>query len=220
MTPPSPFQPRLLAAFLLAALALTACETPSPETLETVETAPADPPLIAPRASAVHMNRRTDHYDVRGTTAEEIHAEMRRRGPRGDDRVYFGRTAWDARWELTYAERSGSCRMRRADVWINVEQTLPRWQPEGRAKAALAQQWDAFLHALRRHEDGHEALAEQAGYEILRQINNLEAATCVVLKQKAHALARAALRRGLEANKRYDARTRHGRTEGVRWPPR
>ena len=190
--------------------------------------APAGDAAAAPAtpvpASELHVNRTETFYDVTGRTARALLHDLTRRGPRIGSRRHFGRTAWTARWHIKYeapaggASREAPCRMRRADVFLNVDVTLPRWEAPSDASPSLRRDWNSFTDALAFHEREHEESIISAGRRVVRALDGLEAPSCPALEKKAEAEARAIIERARDYNRRYDERTGHGETQGARWP--
>jgi predicted secreted Zn-dependent protease len=174
-------------------------------------------------SSKVHVNRTETFYDVTGRSEQALLRDLTRHGPRVGAERRFGRTAWTARWEIAYRTpppgSNAPCRMRRADVHLDVEVTLPRWNAPDDAPAALRRDWASFTDALAFHEREHRESIVNAGRRLVRALEGLEAPTCTALEEKAGAEARTIIKEARAYNRRYDERTDHGRTQGARWPP-
>jgi predicted secreted Zn-dependent protease len=173
-------------------------------------------------SSELHVDRTERFYDVTGRTEQALLRDLTQRGPRVGAARRFGRTAWTARWEIAYARPpAGSdapCRMRRADVYLDVVVTLPRWDAPDEAPAALQRDWASFTDALASHEREHRESIVSAGRRMVRALEKLQAPSCTALKEKAGAKARAIIEEARAYNRRFDERTDHGRTQGARWP--
>lgn len=190
-------------------------------------TAPADTSSSARTtapSSELHVNRTETFYDVTGRSERALLRDLTRRGPRVGAERRFGRTAWTARWEIAYHEPApGSdapCRMRRADVYLDVQVTLPRWNAPAEAPAALRRNWSSFTDALAFHEREHRESIVSAGRRVVRALEGLKAPSCAALEEQAHTEAQAIVEEARAYNRRFDERTDHGRTQGARWPPR
>ena len=176
--------------------------------------------------SELHVNRTETFYDVTGRSWEALLEDLTQRGPRIGTKRHFGRTAWTARWEIAYARpAAGSpqampCRMQHADVYMDVEVTLPRWDAPGDAPASLRRDWKSFVEALAFHEREHQESIISAGRRVVRALETLKASSCSALQKKANAKARPIIEEARDYNRRYDERTDHGRTQGARWPLR
>jgi predicted secreted Zn-dependent protease len=78
---------------------------------------------------------------------------------------------------------------------------------------------DAYMAALRLHEDGHRRIAIEAGYEILQAINALPAySSCSELELAADAVGESILEQYRRQEAVYDQNTGHGATQGVHFP--
>lgn len=168
--------------------------------------------------SGLEVRTEREYYDVEGTTAEEVLASMRQGARELEGDAAFAWTAADTEYQYRYAadRAEGRCRMSQVDVLVRVTVTLPRWTPR-RASWALRNQWNDYLRALERHEDGHVRLARRGGERILRSLEGLRAPSCEALGERAKAEAERILGRIDEEQRRYDEETRHGQTQGVIW---
>jgi len=185
--------------------------------------APGDTASAAASTSELHVNRTETFYTVTGRTEQALLRDLVQHGPRSDG---AGRTAGTARWEVVYEQprrgdhpvRDAPCRMRHADVYLDVEVTLPRWTDSERAPAALRRKWSSFRDALAFHEREHQESIISAGRRVARALEDLTAASCSALEEKADTQARSIIEEARRYNRRFDERTRHGRTQGARWP--
>ena len=75
------------------------------------------------------------------------------------------------------------------------------------------------MTALQTHEDGHKEIGIQAGHDILRTLEGLPSyPTCDELEEAADAAGEGVLDRYREQEIIYDQTTRHGATQGARFP--
>ncbi|PSQ83866.1 MAG: hypothetical protein BRD44_02980 [Bacteroidetes bacterium QS_7_67_15] len=240
--PPLPRALALLLAVLLAACGGGERSASSPQALdasaETTSTsgrasgqaagasarpAPGDTASAAASTSELHVNRTETFYTVTGRTEQALLRDLVQHGPRSDGARHFGRTSWTARWEIVYEQasrpaREAPCRIRRADVYLDVEVTMPRWNAPSNAPAALRRDWSSFLDALAFHEREHQESIISAGRRVARALEDLTATSCSALEEKADTQARSIIEEARRYNRRFDERTRHGRTQGARWP--
>ena len=185
----------------------------------------SSPPFRPARSSEVHVDHTETFYDVTGHSAHTLLRDLTRRGPRIGSRRHFGRTSWTAHWRIEYQEPAGGradsapCRIRRTDVHLDVEVTLPRWDAPARAPTPLRRDWKSFIDALAFHEREHKESIISAGHRVMRTLDSLQAPSCPALKKKAETRARTIIERARRYNRRYDKRTDHGKTQGARWPP-
>jgi predicted secreted Zn-dependent protease len=159
------------------------------------------------------------YYDVFGTTGKEIRREINLKGPIGKrGKPVDGRTQWHVGWKYRYSPSAGGCQFTRIEVTLTGVITLPRWANE-RPTGTLTDQWRRYLAALRRHEDGHYANGRRAAEEIEAlgrsfRIADRCSAIAQAFKEQAHSI----MEKYNAADRAYDLETRHGRTEGVKFP--
>ncbi|MEO1719951.1 MAG: DUF922 domain-containing protein [Pseudomonadota bacterium] len=137
-------------------------------------------------ASRPSIKISTRTYPIRGSSVGELKRQMASRGPNG----YWGFARWVVRWSAT-------CR-----VTLTVRYILPRWVNQSGASPALRRRWRRMLTALRRHEHQHGRHGIAAAKELSRT-------RC---RNNPHGI----VARWSAADRAFDRRTIHGRTQGVR----
>jgi predicted secreted Zn-dependent protease len=186
-----------------AALCLAACAS-----------APRNPVLDRYPAG---VEGRTDvsYYDVHGRTYAELHADMRRLGPKIDGGSFVGETRSPMTWSWrTESIAAGSCTLRDVRVSVNAQVLLPRWTPPADVDSSLVTEWNRFIAALETHEAGHKDISARAGRDIKDQLRALSG-LCSQVSMRANDIARQIIDRASAEQKRYDAETRHGLTQGT-----
>ncbi len=181
-------------------------------TEEYATAAPADARVIV----------RTDFrpYDIAGSSALELRAAMERLGPKDpvDETPYAGFTRWTIEWSYDYAGAT-TCTLTRVRVVATIQITLPRWRGASSADPAFAAEWARFVGALRRHENGHAEIAKTGARRIARLLGSLPSfRSCVRLERAAESTAARTLVKTRRAELAYDEWTRHGDTQGARFP--
>jgi predicted secreted Zn-dependent protease len=160
------------------------------------------------------------YYDVHGTTARELVADMRRLGPKTETGAsFFGETHSPLRWEWKTRHDGPSCTASDVSVFIRSEITLPRWTPPSDAPSALVAQWNQFLAALETHEIGHKDLSGRAARDVLTSIRRLNT-LCTSFSTEAKRVTDGIVTRLRVEQAGYDAQTRHGVTQGATFPRR
>jgi predicted secreted Zn-dependent protease len=183
---------------LLLALALAAAVASGP--------AAATPPA-SPRVAHATMV----YYAVGGTTPEQIRAQLNARAPVSPDGFHGDAfTRWSFRWHWP-GSADGRCRVKEATVTLRIEVSFPRWTHPKAASAAVASAWTRYGRALARHEQGHVDFAVAHYPAVVRAIRS---ATCRTADRAAQAQLNVIRRHDLA----YDAATRHGATQGARFP--
>jgi predicted secreted Zn-dependent protease len=182
-----------LALALAVAPAVAAAQAPSP---------PAS--FRVARATMVY-------YAVGGTTPDQIRAGLNARAPASPDGFRGDAfTRWSFRWSWP-GYGTGNCRLSQATVTLRVDVSFPRWTHPKAASAATAAAWARYARALARHEQGHVDFAVAHRAAVLRAIRGASCATAQAAAQKQLTVIR-------RHDVTYDAATRHGATQGARFP--
>jgi predicted secreted Zn-dependent protease len=181
--------------------------------------APVPPVVVASSDASLIIRVSEAFYDIRGSTAEELHREMQRLGPEEDGRRFHGHTGWTVNWRFVSQPSGRACRATRVEVTAEITITLPRWRTPPDAPDDLRPQWDAYLAALRVHEEGHRDLAVAAARRAHSRLSGFRTSDCRDFNRDANAEGQRILDRLRADNRRYDEKTGHGRTQGAVWPP-
>lgn len=183
---------------------------------------PADSPQPVPQASAALTAMFPElaaepgviivGYPVRGGTPRSVRESMndvRPATPSGER--FDGMTSWRfaTRWQGT---ADGNCDPSTAEVTMTIVVTLPELEAPQRLNRQERANWERYLKALAGHEHNHVRLAVAGGEQLRTFMRG--APNCATM-QAARAQIDAAIR---DANNTYDTTTRHGATEGARYP--
>ena len=208
-----------VALLVLAACARDGAEDPPagarPDARPTGE-AEESPARPMPR---VVVRTRLRPYDITGSSGVELRAAMQRLGPKDplSGTPYAGYTRWRIAWSYR-VERARACEPTSVRVVARIRITLPRWTGAAQADPSLAAEWRRFVTALRRHENGHAAIARAAARRIGSRLASLRAfRSCARLARAADGAAVRILNNARAAEVAYDERTRHGDTQGARF---
>lgn len=174
-----------------------------------------------PATGRVKVETRESFYEVFGTTAEELYAQMRAKGLRVSRSILFGDYRWDLHWKLRHESSwaGGSCHMTDVLVTLDAQAVLPQWRAPAEAPADLRTQWAAFVRGLQIHEKGHADIAQRAAQEIKNALQKLQAPDCGQMQAVADRLVRNLLQHHRDVEAQYDQDTRYGATQGANWPP-
>lgn len=160
------------------------------------------------------------HYEISGSTALELRAGMDRLGPKDPayGTPYAGYTRWGIRWSYDYATAAG-CGIENVAVAARIDIVLPRWRDARSGPRELVAEWRRFIAALRRHEEGHAAIARRGARRIARRLESMRTfPSCARLERAADTAAERILEQTRVAERAYDRRTAHGDTQGARFP--
>lgn len=166
----------------------------------------------------VQTQRSTETYPVAGETAEALLQSLLASGPKTEGGAYFGLTTaeTDVRYHTVRSARG--CRIDGVEVDLRVAITLPAWDPPPNADDTLRRDWARFLHALRRHEDEHGAIAERSATALHRAVSEIRRPTCEDAVAAGRQLVGRLQIEAEAAHRRFDEATGHGRTQGAAWP--
>lgn len=161
---------------------------------------------------------RIDYFDIRGTTARELRADLSRVGPVGETGMRGdGYTEYRIAWRFDMTSRDGRCRAHDIDVDLDVRMLLPRWLPPTGTSTELVDTWTRFSKVLREHEDGHHRIARAAAQEVRRKLaSNSKARDCRVLEANMNAAANEVLSEYRARQAEFDRKTDYGRAQGAR----
>ncbi len=191
------------------ATAPPATDTPAPDASPTPGPAAG---LTGPLADLAALpNVTMKFYDIAGSTADELRAQMSQLGPVDQ----FGSrndayTGWFVVWNWP-KNPDGTCDLSQATVSAFITVTFPRWTAPPGAPPALAQRWQQYVDALATHEEGHADFVDQSIPDIL---GALKGAAC----DTAGAAGLAVLDRIRQHDLDYDNATGHGATQGAVFP--
>lgn len=160
----------------------------------------------------------SETYAVSGSTASDLRANMNRVRPKDPaDQPADGVTYWDMRWKHSYTKTSDTCMVSSVTITMEIRTKLP-WWIDRQPGTTLVERWDGFIIALKNHEEGHAEIARRGAAALRERLSGLSARTCPLLDELADATADALVDHLKKENAAYDQRTRHGASQGVRFP--
>ncbi len=200
----------ILLSFLIVA---TVCFISS--TCSTDETSKRAERLEEPDVSTNYI-----YYEIIGSTANELRTQMDRLGPSDELRVqHDAYTEWYVDWSYPNSTANDRCRTGPVKVTVTITQTFPKWDIPPDASQALVDKWKTYVSALQTHEAGHKRIGVEAGYQILRTLNEIPAyPSCSELEQVADAAGERILDEFRQKEATYDQTTAHGASQGARFP--
>jgi predicted secreted Zn-dependent protease len=190
---------------LLAIVALTACASGTGK------------PALDEFPPGVTGGAEVTYYDIQGSTAPQLVAEMRRLGPQSGQ--YFGETQSPLRWSWRTKSNAVNCTLTAVSVRMRSDVTLPRWTPPKDTLPGLVAQWNQFIAGLETHEVGHKDIAARGAKDILHKLQTLSA-PCATMSEEAKRVTADIVARMRVEQIAYDTDTRHGATQGATFPGR
>ncbi len=176
--------------------------------------------LAAPASAAPLVTETFEYFDVSGSTAGDIRAQLHRLGPVDSaGRHNDAYTKWFVTWNYTYKNVSGRCAIATVSTIAKAVITFPRLKADAAAPSGVKQAFARYREKLLVHEKGH----VQIGVDIANRVEDGIRALppvpdCAALGRSANALGNGLIREGQRMDLDYDARTNHGATQGARFP--
>ncbi len=173
--------------------------------------------LVGPVAGEPLVRVHTSYYYIDGSSASVLAAQLDQQGPAdAAGHRYAGRTRWNIQWKLRHAQQGNRCAITSVAVAVGIAQTMPKWRTESKATSGLRAAWTRFSDKLQRHEDAHKDHGVKAARQIETALLGLKpAGNCEDLESAANAQAQSIVQKYQARDQAYDARTDHGRKEGV-----
>lgn len=140
-------------------------------------------------------------YRVRGTTLEDVFNAL-------DSHGWWGR--YRSNWSWRGRGRNGV--MSAVTIRAKPVITMPVWADKRRATRPEIKEWDRMYAVLLRHENNHHGVFDRAAKALKKELEAGDPPDERTLSQRME-------RFGTEMQRqqdRYDSRTRHGQSEGVR----
>lgn len=161
-----------------------------------------------------------NYYDITGSTADELRAQLDQLGPLDPwNERHDAQTDWFVSWSYPYADQADGCGTGPVTVEVNVTFTYPWWEPPATAAPDLVAHWEAYGEALRTHEDGHQQIGLETAWAVQQALNEVPPqATCAELDQLVDATGQQILDEFRQIEIDYDRETDHGATQGARFP--
>jgi len=175
--------------------------------------------LVETVAASPTVVERSEYYEIAGSTADELRAAINRLRPKdAKGERHDATTHWDVRWEYRYTSAQGACTLTSFVTSVAIVTTLPRWSNRD-AGSRLAERWARYMAALTEHERGHAEIGLHAARTIQGRLSALEPAqTCPLLEESIKLKGEALLAEYRSEETDYDRRTKHGASQGARFP--
>jgi predicted secreted Zn-dependent protease len=158
---------------------------------------------------------KTEYYDIRGTTWEELKREIDAKGPEG----WWGTAQSSIGYKIGLREdkASGQCIPHSIQATVASKVRLPAWANRFEGNTRLQGYWDNVLRTLDLHERGHVKISFEGAQEIERALKAIAPrADCSELMGEADRTVREIRERVARRQAMYDDATDHGRQQ---WTP-
>jgi predicted secreted Zn-dependent protease len=175
----------------------------------------------SPAAAEPKITETIEYYNVAGSTPQDLRKELNMLGPfdNTENKRLDGVTKWFVNWRYQYSKTGESCGVASATTDVKVTITMPRLKEDVPMPAELRQSFETYLNNLLTHEKGHGKIGIDIARRIEDGIAKLPAEpNCDRMGQVANELGRKLIKEANQQDIDYDARTRHGATQGARFP--
>jgi predicted secreted Zn-dependent protease len=174
----------------------------------------------APAAADPVITDKVTLYAVSGVTKDELRAAMRDQGLRDmNGRPGDALTTWHLDWRYRTMPGRAGCSVGDVRVTIDVGIEAPELDAEADLPHDVRSIFEAYARHLMEHEQGHRRIAIEGARRLEDALKATpHAASCKTVEATAEARARAELYALAARSAAYDKATRHGRTQGARFP--
>lgn len=180
---------------------------------------PTAPPLNAPIAFTSEF--RVVTYTVTGKTVNEIGKSLEANAmpdPAEPGSRYYALTRWQLASDWAMRPSLRGCEVVDGKVTVAITITLPALVTPN-VPADVRQRFDTFMEKTVLHESDHVEITLRGAREYQRALSHHPpASNCDILKSQLDALFRQNFDAIQRANREYDAKTQHGRTQGAVFP--
>ena len=171
--------------------------------------------------SAPIVNRVNSTYEVSGLTVQEVRNQIDKFGPMHptEKKRYDGITQWDLSWKYQLSRRGKIWIVTSRSVKLNIKVSVPQWVDRDKASPLVQRQWKIYQSNLVRHEQGHVNIAMRAAKAIDNYIGTYGGASSLdQMQANIERNTKLILERFRKYDVNYDKRTRHGATQGAKFP--
>lgn len=182
---------------------------------------PSQPSTFAPPATDLVAHARTaitfEYYYAYPHSRRDLQRALFEVTPiREEGKPYLGNTHSTLHYHYETRMEGALCRVSKADTELDITYTMPRLGNETSISADTADSFNRYYPRLMLHETGHADIGRAAARDLESALYAMPAtAQCSDLAPAANQLFQNILTKAQQANKDYDARTNHGKTQGA-----
>lgn len=172
-----------------------------------------------PATNLISLRVTTNYYRFGGTNHSQMRAAMQEARPWKQRLRFDAQTKWDVHSSYHMQREAGQFVVKEVGIRTTVMITLPWWIPGKPVPRDLVERWYQCVNGLSRHEQGHLVLAEAAGAEVKKRLLALPAYSSPrELSAAADQTINDTIQEFRDRERKYDAVTRHGFTQGAVFP--
>lgn len=177
----------------------------------------AGDPAVSP---SLEIRERLKLYEVRATSAEELHTALNENRPTASDgQRSHALTQTTLETAFTMLQAQDGCQWETAAVTLDMETWLPDLKNDPGDSPEVDEQWEGLLAGLTLHEQGHRDLARSSAQSLLESVRQIrlsaDTTSCRHLQRRLAAALDKAMLRLKFRQQRYDQRTDFGAKQGA-----
>lgn len=154
-------------------------------------------------------------YAVSGATVEQLKMSLIEKGPRDSlGAARFAYTDWRVKWKWQRLA-DGSINPDSVELVCLAEILLPELDSDTELGPELRAAWDGFLKRTLEHELNHVGHVSQTAPEVYRRLRGAVQHSGTLSAKRAKEIVSEVVAEIKALDRRYDAETDHGRTEGA-----
>lgn len=191
---------------ILSVMMVVGCATSPPESVSTP----------SPQERNVNKSYDIEYYDITGSSAKELKAQIVELGPEGAD----SSNQWRVKWFYDFALVEAGCTSGPTVVDVTVTHIFPDWVDMEGASQDLIDDWNKYLEALHEHGEFHREVGYNAGDMIWDAITTVHPnSSCSVVEETIDVAVNTIIEEQQQKDSAYDAETEGGLTQGAVWLP-
>ena len=161
-----------------------------------------------PNAKAVtHVSVKKTYYPISGENGADAYSSFKKNGPSLHGQRALAMTHSPITWAIktTFDKENSQCRVSKAETWLKVTYTYPKWKSRAKASKSMRDSWDRYFSYLEKHEKTHKKIAYKAAKKMARRMAKLQAqSSCALLNVQAKRIYQQELKISRKQQKAYD----------------
>lgn len=145
-------------------------------------------------------------FNVGGTSVEQIWQSIQKNGPRSKLGIgHAGYTTFDLKSPVRFITKNGKCHISSTSFTMVSSIQLPKWTDQAKAPESVRIFWKALYSDVKRHEEDHVRIAEEAITKLANLVKKLKPQrNCDVMNRKISRLASANRRQLNRAQNKFE----------------
>ena len=173
--------------------------------------------LNASAHAQTNFSTKYSTFNVGGTSVEQIWKSIQKNGPRSKLGIgHAGFTSFDLESPVKFITKDGKCHISSAKFTMVSSIQLPRWIDQTIAPESVRIFWKALYTDVKRHEEDHVRIAEDAITRLANSVKSLKPQrNCDVMNRKISKLASANRRQLNRAQNKFERAEMRGQRKRI-----